>query len=233
MPKKVRTLETALEGILRDGLVIASGGFGPCGVPMKLVELVLDSGIRDLTVIGADCGVAEYGTGLLIANRRVRKVIAGYVGENLAFAEQLLAGEIEVELTPMGTLAEKLRCGGAGIPAFYTPTGFGTPYADGKETRILHGRGCVLEEAIRPDLGIAKAWRADEMGNLVFRKTARNFNPVVVASALIAVVEVEQILQVGSLDPDQIHLPGIYTHRLVETGVYPKRIERRTVRPAR
>jgi 3-oxoacid CoA-transferase A subunit len=198
---------------------------------MKLIELILDSGIRDLTVIGADCGVEEYATGVLIANRRVRKVIAGYVGENHAFADQLHRGEIEVELTPMGTLAEKLRCGGAGIPAFFTPTGYGTPYAEGKETRIVGGRGCVLEHALRPELGIAKAFRSDRAGNLQFRKTARNFNPVILTAAYASIVEVEQLVEVGEMSPDEIHLPGIYVDRVVETGPYPKRMERRTVRP--
>ena len=222
--------EAALAGLVRDGQLIAVGGFGLCGIPEALIDAVLASGARDLTAISNNAGVDNFGLGKLLRSRQIRKMIASYVGENKEFERQYLAGELELEFTPQGTLAEKLRAGGAGIPAFFTRTGVGTVVADGKELREFAGKTYVLEESLLPELSLAKAWKADRAGNLVFRRTARNFNPAVAMAGKTTVVEVEQIVETGSLDPDEIHLPGIYVHRLVLNANPEKQIERRTVR---
>ena len=229
MKKLYPDAKSALKGLLKDGQTLAVGGFGLCGIPEQLIDAVADSGTHDLTVISNNAGVDGIGLGKLLANRQVRRMIASYVGENEEFERQLLSGELEVELTPQGTLAEKLRAGGAGIPAFYTRTGVGTPVADGKETRDFGGHRYLLEHALLADVALVKAWKADGAGNLVFRKTARNFNPPAAMCGRVCVAEVEEIVPRGSLDPDHIHLPGIYVHRLIQ-GIHEKRIEKATTR---
>jgi 3-oxoacid CoA-transferase len=219
----------ALEGLVRDNIMIAAGGFGLCGIPENLIQALVDSGVKGLTIVGNNAGVDDFGMGLLLKTRQVAKVIASYVGENKEFERQVLAGELELELTPQGTLAEKLRAGGAGIPGFYTRTAFGTKLAEGKATRVFDGKEYVLEEAIRADLSIVKAWRGDKSGNLVFHKTARNFNPMIATCGKVTIAEVEELVEVGELDPDQIHLPGIYVDRIIRGPRYEKRIEFRTV----
>lgn len=228
LDKRVASYAEALEGIA-DGMTLASGGFGLCGIPENLIGEVLRRGTSGLTVISNNCGVDDFGLGLLLKARRIRKVIASYVGENAEFERQLLAGEIEVELTPQGTLAEKLRAGGAGIPAFFTATGFGTPVGEGKETREFGGRSCILEHALNADFSLVRGWKADWYGNVVYRNTASNFNPAVAAAGRITVVEVEEIVPPGALDPAHVHTPGIYVDRLIQ-GRFEKRIENRTVR---
>lgn len=230
LDKVVGSYAEALDG-LQDNMTIICGGFGLCGIPENLIKEIQRRGTRGLTVASNNAGVDGKGLGLLLENRQIRKIIASYVGENALFEAQALSGELEVELTPQGTLAEKMRAGGAGIPAFYTATGYGTPVGEGKEVRVFNGRHYILEEALRGDFSIAKAWKADRYGNLVFRKTARNFNPMAITAGKIAVVEVEEIVEVGALDPDQIHLPGIYVNRLIQ-GTFEKAIEQRTVRSA-
>jgi 3-oxoacid CoA-transferase subunit A len=230
MNKIFSSAEAALEGLVRDGQLIAVGGFGLCGIPEALIDAVLASGVRDLTAISNNAGVDNFGLGKLLRSRQIRKMIASYVGENKEFERQYLAGELELEFTPQGTLAEKLRAGGAGIPAFFTRTGVGTVVAEGKELRDFAGKTYVLEESLLPELSLAKAWKADRAGNLVFRRTARNFNPAVAMAGKTTVVEVEEIVETGRLDPDEIHLPGIYVHRIVLNPTPEKRIERRTVR---
>ena len=219
----------ALAGLLRDNLTIAAGGFGLCGIPENLIAALRDSGVRGLTIVGNNAGVDGFGMGLLLATRQVRKVVASYVGENKEFERQVLAGELDLELVPQGTLAERLRAGGAGIPGFYTRTGFGTKLAEGKETKAFAGRDYVLEPAIRADVALVKAWKGDRAGNLVYRKTARNFNPMIATCAAVCVAEVEELVEVGELDPDQIHTPGIYVDRIIQGAHYEKRIEFRTV----
>jgi 3-oxoacid CoA-transferase subunit A len=221
----------ALEGVVKDGMLIGVGGFGLCGIPEALIDALRDSGAKNLTAVSNNAGVDGFGLGKLLETRQIRKMVSSYVGENKEFERQYLAGELELEFTPQGTLAEKLRAGGAGIPAFYTRTGVGTLVAEGKETREFDGHVYVMERAIVPDLSLAKAWKADESGNLVFRRTARNFNPAVIMAGRLSVVEVEQIVPVGALDPDEVHLPGIYVHRLVLNATPEKRIEKRTTRP--
>lgn len=228
--KVVGSYEEAMAG-LEDNMTVIAGGFGLCGIPENLIKEIKRKGTRGLTVVSNNCGTDQHGLGILLADKQIRKMVASYVGENAMFEAQLLNGELEVELTPQGTLAEKMRAGGAGIPAFYTATGYGTPVGEGKEVRVFHGRHYILEEAIQGDFSIAKAWKADRYGNLVFRKTARNFNPMAVTAGKIAVVEVEEIVEVGALDPDEIHLPGIYVNRLIR-GTFEKSIEQRTVRSA-
>jgi 3-oxoacid CoA-transferase len=223
------TAASALQGLLQDNITIAAGGFGLCGIPENLIQALVASGVRGLTIVGNNAGVDDFGMGLLLKSRQVAKVIASYVGENKEFERQVLAGELELQLTPQGTLAEKLRAGGAGIPGFYTRTGFGTKLAEGKDTRWFGGREYVLEEAIHADLAIVKAWKGDKSGNLVFRETARNFNPMIATCGKVTVAEVEELLEVGELDPDQIHLPGIYIDRIIRGPRYEKRIEFRTV----
>ena len=230
MKKIYPSAKAALEGVVRDGQLIAAGGFGLCGIPEALIDALRDSGARNLTIISNNCGVDGFGLGKLLDTRQIRKMISSYVGENKEFERQYLAGELELEFTPQGTLAEKLRAGGAGIPAFFTRTGVGTMVAEGKETREFDGKTYVMERALVPDLSIAKAWKADESGNLIFRRTARNFNPAVIMAGRVSVVEVEEIVPIGTFDPDAVHLPGIYVHRLVLNASPEKRIERRTVR---
>ena len=220
----------ALEGLVEDGMTIAVGGFGLCGIPEQLIAALRDSGKKDLTAISNNAGVDGFGLGLLLETRQISKMVSSYVGENKEFERQYLAGELALEFTPQGTLAEKLRAGGAGIPAFYTKTGYGTLVAEGKETRQFNGEWYVMEESLTADLALVKAWKADKAGNLLFRKTARNFNPLAAMAGEVCVVEVEEIVETGELDPDQIHLPGIYVHRIVHNPTPEKRIEKRTMR---
>jgi 3-oxoacid CoA-transferase len=220
--------ESALGDLLRDGITIAAGGFGLCGIPENLIQALVDSGVKDLTIVGNNAGVDDFGMGLLLKERQVKKVIASYVGENKEFERQVLAGELDLTLTPQGTLAEKLRAGGAGIPGFYTRTAFGTQLAEGKDMRVFDGTEYVLEEGIRADVAIVKAWKGDTAGNLVYRKTARNFNPMIATCAKVTVAEVEELVDVGELAPDLIHTPGIYVDRIIEGRGYEKRIEFRT-----
>jgi 3-oxoacid CoA-transferase subunit A len=229
MNKVYPTAAAALEGVLRDGLLIAAGGFGLCGIPELLIAAIRDAGVKDLTVASNNAGVDGFGLGQLLATRQVRKMISSYVGENAEFMRQYLSGELELEFNPQGTLAERMRAGGAGIPGFYTKTGVGTVIAEGKEVKTFDGQDYILERGIVADLSIVKAWKADPSGNLVFRKTARNFNVPAATCGKICVAEVEEIVPMGAIDPDHIHLPGIYVHRLVQ-GTHEKRIEQRTVR---
>jgi len=228
LDKRVATYEEALDG-LADGMTVLAGGFGLCGIPENLIGEIRRRGVRNLTVVSNNCGVDDFGLGLLLQDRQIRKMISSYVGENALFEQQLLNGELEVELTPQGTLAERLRAGGAGIPAFYTATGYGTPVAEGKEVREFDGRRYILERAIKGDFAIVKGWKADHYGNVIYRHTAQNFNPLVAMAGRITVVEVEEIVAPGELDPAQIHTPGIYVDRLIQ-GTFEKRIEKRTVR---
>ncbi|ASC63265.1 CoA transferase subunit A [Achromobacter denitrificans] len=232
MDKVYASAQEALAGIVKDGQMIAVGGFGLCGIPEALIAALRDSGVKDLTCISNNAGVDGFGLGQLLNTRQVRKMIASYVGENKEFERQYLSGELELEFTPQGTLAEKLRAGGAGIPAFFTRTGVGTIVADGKEIREFDGQQYVMERSLVPDVSLVKAHIADRSGNLVFRKTARNFNPNVAMAGKLTVVEVEEIVETGALDPDQIHLPGIYVQRIVLNATPEKRIEQRTTRPA-
>ena len=229
MNKEYASASAALEGLLFDGMTIASGGFGLCGIPELLIAAIKDAGTKDLTIASNNAGVDGFGLGVLLATRQVKKMISSYVGENAEFMRQYLSGELELEFTPQGTLAERLRAGGAGIPGFYTKTGVGTVIAEGKEHKDFNGQTYILERGIVADLSIVKAWKADPSGNLVFRKTARNFNPPAATAGKICVAEVEEIVPLGSLDPDMIHLPGIYVHRLIK-GPHEKRIENRTTR---
>ncbi len=219
---------SALAGIVKDGQLLAVGGFGLCGIPEALIDALQASGVKDLTVISNNAGVDGFGLGKLLNTRQIKKMISSYVGENKEFERQYLAGELELEFTPQGTLAEKLRAGGAGIPAFFTKTGVGTIVAEGKETREFDGEVYVMERALLPEVALVKAWKADKSGNLVFRRTARNFNPAAAMAGKTTVVEVEEIVETGSLDPDSIHLPGIYVHRIVLNATPEKRIEKRT-----
>jgi 3-oxoacid CoA-transferase subunit A len=232
MSKLFPSASAALADVVKDGQMVAVGGFGLCGIPEALIAALRDSGVRDLTCISNNCGVDGFGLGLLLETRQIRKMIASYVGENKEFERQYLAGELELEFNPQGTLAERLRAGGAGIPAFFTRTGYGTIVAEGKETREFDGKHYVLETALHADVSLVKAWKADVSGNLVYRKTARNFNPVVAMAGKICIAEVEEIVPVGALDPDTIHTPGIYVDRIVVNAAPEKRIEQRTVRTA-
>ncbi|MFL0365958.1 CoA transferase subunit A [Pseudobacillus sp. 179-B 2D1 NHS] len=218
----------AVSGI-KDGMTIMVGGFGLCGIPENLIKALADSGVKELTIISNNCGVDDWGLGLLLKNKQIKKIIGSYVGENKEFERQMLAGEIEVELTPQGTLAEKIRAGGAGIPAFFTPAGVGTPIAKGKEIREFNGKEYLLEEALTADFSLVRAWKADKKGNLVYNKTARNFNPMIAAAGQITIAEAEEIVEIGDLDPNYIHTPGIYVQALIQ-GSQEKRIERKTVR---
>jgi len=220
----------ALTGLLSDGQTLAVGGFGLCGIPEALIAALRDSGVKQLTVISNNAGVDGFGLGQLLSSRQISKMISSYVGENKEFERQYLAGELALEFTPQGTLAEKLRAGGAGIPAFFTKTGVGTVVAEGKELREFDGETYVMERALKADVSLVKAWKADKSGNLVFRKTARNFNPMIAAAGKVCVVEVEQLVETGALDPDQIHTPGIYVDRIVVNASPEKRIEQKTVR---
>ena len=232
MNKIYPSAQAALDGILHDGMTTASGGFGLCGIPEALTEALCASGVKDLTVISNNCGIDDVGLGKLLKTRQIKKMISSYVGENKEFERQFLAGELELEFTPQGTLAEKLRAGGAGIPAFFTKTGVGTVVAEGKELREFDGETYVMERSFKPDLAIVKADVADKAGNLRFRLTARNFNPAAAMAGKICVVEVEKIVEVGEIAPDDIHLPGIYVHRLVLNATPEKMVEKRTTRPA-
>ncbi|WP_284620087.1 CoA transferase subunit A [Aquabacterium humicola] len=230
MNKIYPSAAAALDGIVRDGQLLAVGGFGLCGIPEALIDALKDSGKRDLTVISNNAGVDGFGLGKLLLTRQIKKMISSYVGENKEFERQYLAGELQLEFTPQGTLAEKLRAGGAGIPAFFTRTGVGTLVAEGKEIREFDGHPYVMERSLVPDVSLGKAWKADKSGNLIFRRTARNFNPAVIMAGKISVVEVEEIVETGSIDPDSVHLPGIYVHRLVLNANPEKRIEKRTTK---
>ena len=232
MNKIYSSAESALQGIVEDGMTLAVGGFGLCGIPEALIAALRDTGKRELTVISNNAGVDGFGLGQLLTTRQIRKMISSYVGENKEFERQYLAGELELEFTPQGTLAEKLRAGGAGIPAFYTKTGYGTLVAEGKETREFDGEWFVMERSLRADVALVKAWKADKSGNLLFNKTARNFNPLAAMAAKVCVVEVEEIVETGEIEPDQVQLPGIYVQRLVLNPTPEKRIEQRTVRSA-
>jgi 3-oxoacid CoA-transferase subunit A len=230
MSKIYATASAALDGLMRDGMMIASGGFGLCGIPELLISAIRAAGTKDLTIASNNAGVDDFGLGILLATRQVKKMISSYVGENAEFMRQYLSGELELEFNPQGTLAERMRAGGAGIPGFYTKTGVGTVIANGKEVKTFDGQDYILERGIVADLAIVKAWKADPSGNLVFRKTARNFNHPAATCGRVCVAEVEEIVPLGSLDPDAVHLPGIYVHRIVQ-GAHEKRIEQRTVRP--
>ncbi len=229
MNKIYPSAQAALQGIVHDGQLLAVGGFGLCGIPEALIVALRDSQVKNLTVISNNAGVDGFGLGQLLETRQIKKMISSYVGENKEFERQYLTGELELEFTPQGTLAEKLRAGGAGIPAFFTPTGVGTLVAQNKETREFDGRVYLLERALQPDVSLVKAHKADRSGNLVFRRTARNFNPGAAMAAKITVVEVEEIVETGSFDPDAVHLPGIYVHRIVLNASPEKRIEKRTL----
>ena len=230
MNKVFASAAEALEGVVADGQTIAVGGFGLCGIPEALIAALRDTGVKNLTCISNNAGVDGFGLGQLLETRQISKMIASYVGENKEFERQYLAGELELEFTPQGTLAEKLRAGGAGIPAFFTKTGVGTVVADGKETREFDGETYVMERSLVPDVSLVKAWKADRSGNLLFRRTARNFNPNVAMAGKVTIVEVEEIVETGAFDPDHIHLPGIYVHRIVLNANPEKRIEQRTIR---
>ncbi|AWV85581.1 CoA transferase subunit A [Acinetobacter radioresistens] len=222
----------ALKDIVQDGQQIAVGGFGLCGIPEALISALKETGVKDLTCISNNAGVDDFGLGKLLTTRQIKKMISSYVGENKEFERQYLSGELEVELTPQGTLAEKLRAGGAGIPAFFTQTGVGTLIAEGKEEREFNGKTYIMEESLTADISLVKAYKADKAGNLVFRKTAQNFNPVCAMAGKITVAEVEQIVEIGELDPDAIHLPGIYVNRIVLNATPEKRIEQMTLKTA-
>jgi 3-oxoacid CoA-transferase subunit A len=230
MQKIYPNAEAALDGLLRDGMTIAAGGFGLCGIPERLIDAVVASGVKDLVIASNNAGIDNEGLGKLLRTRQVKKMISSYVGENKEFERQFLAGELEVEFTPQGTLAERMRAGGAGIPGFYTRTGYGTEVADGKEVKEFDGENYVLERGIRADLSIIKGWKADQSGNLMFRKTARNFNLPAATCGKVCVAEVEEIVPVGTLNPDCIHLPSIYVKRLILGAPYDKKIEFKTVR---
>ena len=231
MSKKIYAdAASALAGLTFDGMTVMAGGFGLCGIPENLILALRDSGVKGITVISNNAGVDDFGLGLLLKTRQIARMISSYVGENKEFERQYLSGELQLEFNPQGTLAERIRAGGAGIPAFFTATGVGTLVAEGKEVRDFGGRRYVMETALKADLSIVKAWKADEAGNLVFRKTARNFNPMMATAGKVTVAEVEEIVPAGTLDPDCIHTPGIYVKRLV-AGAFEKRIEQRTTRP--
>jgi 3-oxoacid CoA-transferase subunit A len=229
MKKVYPNAAAALDGLLKDGMLIAAGGFGLCGIPELLIDAVVASGVKNLTVASNNAGVDDFGLGKLLATRQISKMMSSYVGENAEFMRQYLSGELELEFNPQGTLAERMRAGGAGIPGFYTKTGVGTVIAEGKEVKNFDGQDYILERGIFADLAIVKAWKADTTGNAIFRKTARNFNPPAAMCGRVCVMEVEEIVEPGTLEPDHIHLPGIYVHRLIQ-GTHEKRIEQRTVR---
>ncbi|WP_372339135.1 CoA transferase subunit A [Cohnella sp. WQ 127256] len=229
MNKVMQSFSEAIADI-GDANTLIVGGFGLCGIPEKSIMALRDRGTKDLTVVSNNCGVDNWGLGLLLAGKQIKKMVSSYVGENKIFETQYLSGELEVELVPQGTLAERIRAGGAGIPAFFTQSGVGTPIAEGKEQRVFDGRTYIMERGIKGDFALVKAWKADTMGNLVFRKTSRNFNPLAAMAGKITIAEVEEIVQLGELDPDEIHTPGIYVKRVLLGSNYEKRIERKTVR---
>jgi 3-oxoacid CoA-transferase subunit A len=230
MRKVTSDPKAALDGVLFDGMTVMAGGFGLCGIPENLILALRDSGVKDITVISNNCGVDDFGLGLLLQTRQIRKMISSYVGENETFEKQFLSGELELEFNPQGTLAERIRAGGAGIPGFYTKTGVGTVIAEGKEHKEFDGEAYILERGLVADLAIVKAWKGDHEGNLVYRLTARNFNPMMATAGKVTVAEVEELVETGMLDPDQIHTPGIFVQRIVKGPAYEKRIEKRTVR---
>lgn len=229
MNKVIHSFEEAIQDI-QDHATLLVGGFGLCGIPENLIQALYEKDVKGITAVSNNCGVDDFGLGILLANKQIKKMISSYVGENKIFEQQFLSGELEVELTPQGTLAERLRAGGAGIPAFYTATGVGTPIAEGKESKIFNGKEYILEEAITGDFALVKAWKADKSGNLIFRKTARNFNPLVATAGKITIAEVEEIVEIGELDPDAIHLPGVYVQKIILAEQLEKRIERRITR---
>ena len=222
---------SALDGLLFDGMTICAGGFGLCGIPERLIDAIQASGVKDLTIASNNAGIDNEGLGKLLRSRQVKKMISSYVGENDEFERQMLSGELEVDLIPQGSLAERCRAGGAGIPAFFTPAGYGTEVAEGKEVRVFNGKPHILESALTADFAIVKAWKGDTEGNLVFKATARNFNPMMAMAGKITIAEVEELVEPGELDPDHIHTPGVYVHRIFQGSGYEKRIEQRTVRP--
>ena len=224
---------SALDGVVRDGMLVMSGGFGLCGIPSVLIEALRDTGVKDLTVISNNAGIDDAGLGILLVTRQIKKMISSYVGENATFAKQFLAGELEIEFNPQGTLAERIRAGGAGIPAFFTKTGVGTKIAEGKEVREFDGHKYVMERGLWADVALIHAWKADTEGNLVYRKTARNFNPMMATAATTVIVQVEHLVKPGEIDPDHIITPGIFVNRIVHVPDVAKRIEQRTVTPAR
>ena len=230
MDKVFASSAAALDGVVFDGMTVMSGGFGLCGIPENLIAALRNSGVKNLTVISNNAGVDDFGLGLLLQTRQIKKMVSSYVGENATFEKQYLSGELELEFNPQGTLAERIRAGGAGIPGFYTKTGVGTLIAEGKEHKQFDGETYILERGLMADLSIVKAWKGDAQGNLVYRKTARNFNPMMATAGKVTVAEVEELVPVGSLDPDTIHTPGIFVHRIVEGKDHEKRIEKRTVR---
>jgi 3-oxoacid CoA-transferase subunit A len=232
MQKLYDNAETALNGLLKDNMTIMAGGFGLCGIPEHCITQIKQSGIKGLTIISNNCGIDDFGLGILLADHQIKKMVSSYVGENKTFETQYLNKELEIEFNPQGTLAERIRAGGAGIPAFFTKTGVGTMVADGKEIRQFDGEDYVMETGLKADLSIIKAWKADKAGNLVFRKTARNFNPMMAMAGKITVVEAEEIVEIGALNADDIHTPGIFVQRLFHGTSYEKRIENRTVRAA-
>lgn len=231
MNKVYSDAKAALDGLLFDGMTIMSGGFGLCGIPEHLIEAIRDSGVKGITVISNNCGVDDFGMGPLLQTRQIKKMVSSYVGENAEFERQFLAGELELEFNPQGTLAERIRAGGAGIPAFYTKTGYGTMIAEGKETRQFNDEWYVMETGLVADLSIVKAWKGDKSGNLIYRMTARNFNPMMATAGKVCVAEVEELVEVGTLDPNEIHTPSIYVDRIIKGDHFEKRIERRTTRP--
>lgn len=231
MTKIYANAQEALQGVLKNDMTIMAGGFGLCGIPENAIQAIHDSGVTGLTVVSNNCGVDDFGLGILLQTRQIKKMISSYVGENKEFERQFLAKELELEFNPQGTLAERIRAGGAGIPAFYTRTGVGTIVANDKEVRTFDGQEYVMETGLVADLAIVKGWKADKAGNVVYRKTARNFNPIMATAAKVTLVEVEKIVEIGELDPDHIHTPGIFAHRLIQ-GNHEKRIERRTTREA-
>lgn len=229
--KQIYTSYEDVVNDIHDGASIMVGGFGLCGIPENLIQALVDRNVKDLTIISNNCGVDDFGLGLLLKNKQIKKMIGSYVGENKEFERQVIDGTIEVELTPQGTLAEKIRAGGAGIPAFYTPAGVGTPIAEGKEVRVFNGKEYVLEEALQADFSFVRAIKGDKMGNLIYNKTARNFNPIIATAGKITIAEVEEIVEVGAIDPAEVHTPSIYVQRVIQ-GDQEKRIERLTVREA-
>jgi 3-oxoacid CoA-transferase subunit A len=231
MNKVFPNAKAALDGLLFDGMTIMSGGFGLCGIPEHLILALRDSGVKDLTFISNNCGVDDFGLGILLQTKQIKKMVSSYVGENAEFERQFLSGELELEFNPQGTLAERIRAGGAGIPAFFTKTGYGTLVAEGKETREFDGEMYVMETALHADLSVVKAWKGDKSGNLVFKKTARNFNPMMASAGKVCVAEVEELVEVGELDSNEIHTPAIYVNRIIQGTNFEKRIERLTTRP--
>jgi 3-oxoacid CoA-transferase subunit A len=229
--KEVYTSYDEAVADIHDGATLMVGGFGLCGIPEKLILALVEKGVKNLTVISNNCGVDDWGLGLLLKNKQIDKMIGSYVGENKEFERQVLSGELEVELVPQGTLAEKIRAGGAGIPAFYTPAGVGTPVAEGKETRTFSGKEYLLEEAYTADFSLVRAWKADKMGNLIYNKTAQNFNPMIAAAGKVTIAEVEELVEIGEINPNKVHTPSIYVQRLIQAD-QEKRIERRTVKQA-